>query len=166
MKFCHYFNNDKECPFETLGCMFKHQDAPQCKYSDKCLKTLCQFKHKEEKDQNKCKKCDFIFKNQKVSEVHVCDDHDKNLTEGEKEFELYVKTNFRKVYDSFLENQKHLPCSFCEYISQSHILKYSADELSDHMEENHDEIVTAFNLDSSRFENDSCKEFLKFLLIG
>ena len=49
MKFCHYFNNDKDCSFETLDCMIKHQNAPQCKYDEKCLKTLCQFKHKEEK---------------------------------------------------------------------------------------------------------------------
>ena len=30
MKCCHYFNNDKKCPFETLGNMFKHESTPQC----------------------------------------------------------------------------------------------------------------------------------------
>ena len=31
MKCCHYFNNDKKCPFETLGNMFKHVSTPQCR---------------------------------------------------------------------------------------------------------------------------------------
>ena len=79
--------------------MFKHQNAPQCKYGEKCLKTLCQFKHKEEKDQNRCQKWELMFKNEEVLKFHVCDDQAKNLTAGEKEFELYVKTNFGKVFD-------------------------------------------------------------------
>ena len=68
--------------------MFKHQNAPQCKYGEKCLKTFCQFKRKEEKDQNRCQKWELMLKNEEVLKFHVCDDQDKNLTKGEKEFEL------------------------------------------------------------------------------
>ena len=53
-----------------------------------------------------------MFKNEKVLKFHVCDDQDKNLTEGEKEFELYVKTNFRKVFDSYLENKNIFLATF------------------------------------------------------
>ena len=29
-KFCHYFNNNKTCPFEQIGCMFKHAKSRKC----------------------------------------------------------------------------------------------------------------------------------------
>ena len=28
MKFCHYYNNNKTCPFSDLGCIFRHEDYP------------------------------------------------------------------------------------------------------------------------------------------
>ena len=46
-KFCHYFNNQKFCPYEAIGCKFKHERAPICNFSN-CLNTLCQFEHKNE----------------------------------------------------------------------------------------------------------------------
>ena len=44
-KFCHYFNNDKNCPFEKIGCMVLHQDPEVCYFRVKCRNKLCQFKH-------------------------------------------------------------------------------------------------------------------------
>ena len=37
---CHYFNNNKPCPFEELGCMFEHSYSKNCKFGEKCDKTL------------------------------------------------------------------------------------------------------------------------------
>ena len=31
-KYCHYFNNQKSCPFKLLGCKFKHEESPTCKF--------------------------------------------------------------------------------------------------------------------------------------
>ena len=45
LRFCHFYNNDQNCPFANLGCKFKHHDAPQCKYQKLCTSKLCQFKH-------------------------------------------------------------------------------------------------------------------------
>ena len=45
-KFCHYFNNNKNCIFEeTSGCMFRHETSPICKDLKKCKFTKCQFTH-------------------------------------------------------------------------------------------------------------------------
>ena len=44
-KFCHFFNNQVECPFEENVCMFTHSVSPQCKFKDSCLNSLCQFRH-------------------------------------------------------------------------------------------------------------------------
>ena len=45
IRFCHFFNNDKFCKYEELGCMFKHNDAPVCKNGTWCRSKMCQFKH-------------------------------------------------------------------------------------------------------------------------
>ena len=29
VKFCHYFNNSKSCPYKEVGCMFKHEQPKQ-----------------------------------------------------------------------------------------------------------------------------------------
>ena len=45
VKFCHYFNNNKVCPFEEIGCMFKHAFSEECKFKKQCRNNLCQFRH-------------------------------------------------------------------------------------------------------------------------
>ena len=42
---CHYFNSDKQCPFERLGCKFQHIVSSVCKFGDSCTYNMCQFKH-------------------------------------------------------------------------------------------------------------------------
>ena len=44
-KKCHYYNNQKPCPFEIVGCKFKHEDAKLCHHGENCTQHLCQFKH-------------------------------------------------------------------------------------------------------------------------
>ena len=38
LKFCHYFNNDKTCPYANIGCMFLHKNAPTCHFKENCSK--------------------------------------------------------------------------------------------------------------------------------
>ena len=45
-KFCHFFNNGKVCPYEDIGCMYKHALAGKCKFSV-CENNLCQFEHED-----------------------------------------------------------------------------------------------------------------------
>ena len=42
---CHYFNNNKMCPFDDIGCKFKHVDSKQCKNPTSCKTKLCPLKH-------------------------------------------------------------------------------------------------------------------------
>ena len=44
-KFCHYFNNCKFCPYEEIGCKFKHKPSPSCRFEKHCHFKLCQFTH-------------------------------------------------------------------------------------------------------------------------
>ena len=46
---CHYFNNDKKCPFEELGCKFLHSVSQICKFGPTCEKRMCSFRHTKQK---------------------------------------------------------------------------------------------------------------------
>jgi len=49
IKFCHYYNNDKPCPYDKVGCKFKHENAPECRFNLRCTFKLCQFTHTKKK---------------------------------------------------------------------------------------------------------------------
>ena len=53
VQYCHYYNNDKFCPFEELGCKFLHEVAKDCKFGQKCKKGMCPRRHSEEERENK-----------------------------------------------------------------------------------------------------------------
>ena len=42
---CHYYNNNKVCPFDAIGCKFKHADSKVCKNPTSCKTKLCPLKH-------------------------------------------------------------------------------------------------------------------------
>ena len=140
-KFCHFFNNGKECPYSKLGCMFKHESAPLCKYQGNCFRTLCQFKHREEDIQNDC--------------------DNKELTE-DKDFDSYVKTNFPKVFEYYLENDRFVPCYFCNYCSKSQNLKDIENEITAHIGTKHKEIMATFDPINSGYEDWIHEEFFQF----
>ena len=57
-KKCHYFNNQKHCLFEALGCKFAHKQSENCKFDKKCSNKLCPFRHgslESEKETNDTK---------------------------------------------------------------------------------------------------------------
>ena len=42
---CHYFNNEKDCPYEEIGCMFAHEASEICKFGPMCSNKLCSYQH-------------------------------------------------------------------------------------------------------------------------
>ena len=42
--FCHYFNNNKTCPFEGR-CKYRHEKSFPCRNKNSCSRHLCQFTH-------------------------------------------------------------------------------------------------------------------------
>ena len=49
-KYCHFFNNRKFCPYEEIGCKFRHEDAGKCALGKSCCEYMCQFDHRESTD--------------------------------------------------------------------------------------------------------------------
>ena len=44
--FCHFYNNNKECPFDDQ-CVFVHEESEKCKYDKACERKLCMYRHEE-----------------------------------------------------------------------------------------------------------------------
>ena len=44
--FCHYFNNDKDCPYDE-ECIYVHEDSNNCKFGNNCERNLCMYRHEE-----------------------------------------------------------------------------------------------------------------------
>ena len=59
--YCHYYNNNQECPFQN-ECIFAHLSSKECVYGNECERFYCMFRHekhfqeseedKEDKDDN------------------------------------------------------------------------------------------------------------------
>ena len=47
--FCHYYNNNKDCPFDDV-CIFEHDESPQCKYGKGCERKMCMYTHDDKDD--------------------------------------------------------------------------------------------------------------------
>ena len=45
LKKCHFFNNQKSCPYEDIGCKFEHSVSEICSFGNKCTNNLCSFQH-------------------------------------------------------------------------------------------------------------------------
>ena len=49
--YCHFFNNDIECPFDREH-FFAHEDAELCKYDEICERINCMYKHEYEDEED------------------------------------------------------------------------------------------------------------------
>ena len=138
-KFCHYYNNGKNCPYEAVGCRFKHEVSDQCRFDNKCRFKLCQYKHTKDipnvcengdKDINSADKSNNLDKYEKMSEYdqfevyqeiclnicwggdHKCMDHnvDNNL----------LGVDVEKVRDDYNNGRKEMYyCESCAYESST-----------------------------------------------
>ena len=69
IKFCHYFNSDKPCPYDKVGCRFKHETAPECRFNLKCTFKLCQFTHTTKKGEEAVHRLELVTLNEGVAET-------------------------------------------------------------------------------------------------
>ena len=76
IKRCHYFNNQKNCPYEELGCMFEHSYSGICKYGKNCYKAMCSFQHNKVGELLKCEECDVEVKTENDLDKHISEKHE------------------------------------------------------------------------------------------
>ena len=116
---CHFFNNNKPCPYEEVGCKFLHETSEACYYKDKCNNPLCQFQHSDGKEQSekessskkdfKCKTCEFITSEENILEEHKTnyhkyDKYDKLGRRDQFEVQELVCSQKKVVRHNFIHN--------------------------------------------------------------
>ena len=100
----------------------------------------------------------WLGENIHIEELHI------RKSEVKEMFEMEVKSNFPEVFDSYLTNQNHIPFYFCDYISKSQDIKNIKNEITAHMETNHEDIIEDIKTDNTGVENVIHLEFLDFFL--
>ena len=45
VKFCHYYNNSKDCHIDEVGCKFRHEESELCNFKVNCSNKLRQSQH-------------------------------------------------------------------------------------------------------------------------
>ena len=159
--FCHYFNNSKVCPFVNIGCMFRHADAPLCRFKSNCSKSLCQYKH----TLVSLEKCDFEETCEENLDKHLCTMHETEiLTEDEEIFNRIVEHNYGKIFDQYKKQNNRINCYYCAYTSKSRALENIQMELHKHLRNAHGEVVNYYEEDPDTFvfENDTHADFINF----
>ena len=94
-------------------------------------------------------------------ETHVCNDKNQKIIE-DKEFDLYVETSFPRLFNYYMDNEKYVPCYFCDYCPKSQNLKVIEDDLTKHIETKHQEIITTFDPVNSGYDDWIHEEFMQF----
>ena len=103
VKKCHFFNNDKTCPFEEIGCKFVHEVSAICFFKDNCTNKLCPFKHsliQIEEENHACEQCNFTSGKSADVNNHIRSNHTED---SEKES---IKGDLKEIKES--DAKKHL----------------------------------------------------------
>ena len=105
-KFCHYYNNSKQCIYEeTSGCMFRHETAPSCKDLSKCKFTKCQYSH--------------VITEQPTADIYdeVEDEHEKGMADEVKNVGNLkcAKCTFYTGEELYHTNDPIKECTQCDY---------------------------------------------------
>ena len=124
IKNCHYFNNGKVCPFESIGCMFNHIRSDKCLFLQKCINKLCPFRHPIE-DESSINFGDNSTEQDKSAhrnvhsdqEEHLANNDNVNLTHDDEE---NLTCNIDNVdYSESEAEEEDLECELCGKVSDN-----------------------------------------------
>ena len=141
LKKCHYFNNQKSCPYENVGCMFDHAFSGSCRYGKKCTNKMCPFQHDHGTTENNAdgdeelkeafEKFDGMekFEANKVICNFFCNDDLGYHKCNEEDFQTFIGLDAPNVHtevDSENKSKQYLPCEKCyeEFEEYAHLKKH------------------------------------------
>jgi hypothetical protein len=70
----HYFNNNKQCPYEEIVCMCAYVASDVRKFGEFCANNLCSYQHstkEEQSDDFTCQQCEIVLKSHNLLLEHV-----------------------------------------------------------------------------------------------
>ena len=132
LKFCHYFNNKKVCPYDDIGCMFKHAKSKKCKFEQSCKNMLCQFQHSSEE----------------LEKFTIINEKDASANESEDTTDNNVAQNFINDDEENDSDSEPEECDTCDRIFKNN------DDLNEHQSNDNCGFGCTECGDYFRFEND------------
>ena len=103
VKYCHYYNNGKACPYEEIGCMFLHMESQMCPFKP-CKNRMCEFQHEkqietmeEESDDESEDAAEKSPINGK--QCHLCN----TILNQEENLVDHMETDHREYYNGMME---------------------------------------------------------------
>ena len=133
IKKCHYFNNRKDCPFESIGCMFQHVLSENCVFGNNCKNQMCSYQHEidnsedneieDEAKENILKDKFGNLKNEEKiqSRMIICDKLCKDALGYHRcsnpKYDEYIGCDIFNIIDELDEDSKktrYFPCEECK----------------------------------------------------
>ena len=139
--FCHYFNNNKSCPYNEIGCKFIHRKSKYCINKDKCQQKLCCYQHpKNNFTENSISDQENLSDKMEIS---LDDSIEENYEENENKLYNCDKCEFAHIVGTELQNHiitiheqtEHkslISCDYCKFETEK------AQNLILHMKEIHE----------------------------
>ena len=134
VKFCHYFNNKKVCPYDDIGCMFKHERSKACKFKQSCRNKLCQFQHFSEASE----------------EVYITKDNSSTDSENALANEIEITK-----YDNIAQNSNNDEENYSDSEPEEC-------DTCDRIFKNNDDLNEHHSNDNCGFECTKCGEYFKY----
>ena len=104
--FCHYYNNDKDCPYVDQ-CIYVHEESENCKFGSNFAQNLCMYQHEKSVDE------------ESDNDGESSDDDDVAVVNDDIDFEEIKPAleKFKQADDNFeqLLGKHNLKCKQCEF---------------------------------------------------
>ena len=110
---CHYYNNNKTCPFEEIGCKFAHIDSEKCYFQKSCRNKLCQFKHdliEKVKATEEDNAVDSIYDASNATNTTDESDNEDNEENNDSDDSM-TEEQMENIYQEFLQNHEKMKCN-------------------------------------------------------
>ena len=96
--YCHYFNNEKVCPFEDK-CVFLHEKSDACKFGKSCERINCTFRHELYEDDSDTEEDDNVDNENTFNDENVQSDAERTFINPSQ----FQDEDFDKVVDETLD---------------------------------------------------------------
>ena len=101
--YCHFYNNQKECPFEEQ-CIFLHEQSEECKFGASCERINCMYQHKDIGSSE-----EYVEDDDEIGDVE-CENEDENYgNEKEDEQNDYEMKNDDEENENENDNETAEP---------------------------------------------------------
>ena len=119
--FCHFYNNNKECPYEEQ-CIYAHEESNDCMFGNDCERIMCMFKHEEHHPDDEDSDDDDDSDEDVNDNVNENDETNESNIIQMKDLEpslRKVEEAMEKVNELLRKNPNNLACDKCDFVAKN-----------------------------------------------